>query len=76
MDNQFVFYLFMKLSREAGVLWMEWMFLFTLSSNDELAALSSFMLLQEKKVNEWHKNQQCSRVKWREEHKLCIKNSV
>ena len=40
----------MKLSREAGVLWMEWMFLFTRSSNEELEALSSFMLLQEEKV--------------------------
>lgn len=34
-------------SREAGVRWMEWMFLFTLSSREELEALSSFMLLQE-----------------------------
>lgn len=32
-------------SRDAGVLWMEWMFLFTRSSTDEVAALSSFMLL-------------------------------
>lgn len=41
----------MKFSREAGVLWMEWIFLFTLSSNEELAALSSFMSLQEEQFD-------------------------
>lgn len=45
----FCLYRFMKFSREAGVLWMEWIFLFTLSSKEELAALSSFMLLQDDK---------------------------
>lgn len=39
-------YLFMKLSNEAGVLWMEWIFLFTLSSKDDVAALSNFMSLE------------------------------
>lgn len=46
VGNVFCLHLFMKLSREAGVLWMEWMFLFTRSSTEEVAALSSFMLLQ------------------------------
>lgn len=60
----------MKLSRAAGVLWMEWMFRFTRSSRDELAALSSFMLLQEKKNGVWgdggrkQKNQECELTGW------------
>lgn len=44
----FHLHLFMKLSIEAAVLWMEWIFLFTLSSREELAALSNFMSLRER----------------------------
>ena len=52
----------MKLSREAGVLWMEWIFLLTRSSKEELEALSSFMLLQEEKVNvNGAQHQQCKK---------------
>ena len=42
-------------SSEAVVLCMEWIFLFTLSSKDELEALSNFMLLQERKIiQQWN----------------------
>lgn len=50
-------------SRAAAVLWMEWMFLLTLSSREEVDALSSFMWLQEnrerKKRDELEKAASC-----------------
>lgn len=44
-------------SSAAFVLWMEWMFLLTLSSREEVDALSNFMWLQEnKEKNVWEKH--------------------